>query len=147
MLHFISRIYFRQYLKGKKHKFDFKVLPFCLEGGYTYHMEIQCGTENFSDLSVVNKIIFELIEDLLNVGRTLYTYNLYTNVGLASQLLWRSIEKKREKTEEKENQNAKEIGERKIKNGGILAQEKIIQWLSNIEITDIYYFWAQKVVL
>ncbi|KAK9727692.1 Elongation factor TS [Popillia japonica] len=41
---FRGRISFRQYIKNKKHKFGVKLYKLCLNGGYTYDLQIYCGT-------------------------------------------------------------------------------------------------------
>lgn len=87
MVPFRGRISFRQYIKGKRHKFGFKLFKLCLKGGYTYHVKIYCGMDKTDGIPVANKVVLELMDGLLNEGRTLFTDNWYTSVGLAQQLL------------------------------------------------------------
>ncbi|KAI4487688.1 hypothetical protein M0802_011950 [Mischocyttarus mexicanus] len=41
-----GRLCFRQYLKGKRHKYGMKVYKLCLPNGYTYDLDIYAGKKN-----------------------------------------------------------------------------------------------------
>lgn len=87
MVPFRGRLKFRQYIKGKRHKFGIKLFKVCANGGYTYNMKIYCGKESENDgVSVADKVVLELMDNLLDSGRTLFTDNWYTSVGLARKL-------------------------------------------------------------
>nr|CAI5829673.1 unnamed protein product [Callosobruchus analis] len=86
MVPFRGQISFRQYVKGKRHRFGFKVFKLCLKGGYTYHMKVYCGFEKTNGRPVANKIVIELMGNLLDAGRTLFSDSWYTSVGLAKHL-------------------------------------------------------------
>ncbi|CAH1998284.1 unnamed protein product [Acanthoscelides obtectus] len=91
MVPFRGRLRFRQYMKGKRHKFGIKIFKLCGDGGYTYNMKIYCGKESKRDgVSVADKVVFELKNNLLDSGRILVTDNWYTSVGLVRRLLARS---------------------------------------------------------
>ncbi|KAJ8938122.1 hypothetical protein NQ314_011596 [Rhamnusium bicolor] len=90
MVPFRGRLKFRQYIKGKRHKFGIKIFRLCVNSGYTYNMNIYCGKESKNDgVSVADKVVLELMIHLLDSGRTLFTDNWYTSVGLARKLATR----------------------------------------------------------
>ena len=76
MIPFRGRLKFRQYIKGKRHKFGIKIFKLCVTGGYTHNMKIYCGKEELNDEGpVADRVVMELTNSLLNAGRTLYTDN------------------------------------------------------------------------
>lgn len=87
---FRGRLSFRQYIKNKRHKFGIKLFKLCVNKGYTYNLSVYCGTEKNEGQSVATGVVFSLINDLLDKGRTLYTDNYYTSVALAHALLRRN---------------------------------------------------------
>lgn len=86
MVPFRGRLKFRQYIKGKRNKFGIKLFKLCLPGGYTYHTKINCSADKTDGMSVATKVVFELMEESLDKGVTLYTDNWYTSVELATRL-------------------------------------------------------------
>lgn len=58
---------------------------------YTYKFKIYCGAEDDrdADLSLSENVVIELLKDLLDCNRTLYTDNFYTSCSLAKRLLAR----------------------------------------------------------
>ncbi|XP_050518285.1 piggyBac transposable element-derived protein 4-like [Diabrotica virgifera virgifera] len=123
MVPFRGRLIFRQYVKGKRHKFGIKLFKLCLPGGYTYHCKIYCGTEKSNDMLVATKIVFELMGKCLDKGMTLYTDNWYTSTELAQKLLERkthlvgTLRKNRKGI-------PKEILSTKLKKGEIIGRQK-----------------------
>ncbi|KAJ8931164.1 hypothetical protein NQ314_015966 [Rhamnusium bicolor] len=90
MVLFRGRLKFCQYIKGKKHTFGIKIFMLCANGSYTYNMKIYCGKESENDgVSVADKVVLGLMNNLLDSGRTLFTDNWYTSVGLARKLATR----------------------------------------------------------
>ncbi|KAJ8964381.1 hypothetical protein NQ314_004946 [Rhamnusium bicolor] len=90
MVPFRERLKFCQYIKGKRHKFGIKIFKLCVNGGYTYNMKIYCDKESENDgVSVADKVVLGLMNNLLDSGRTLFTDNWYTSVGLARKLATR----------------------------------------------------------
>lgn len=88
MVPFRGRLSFKQYIPGKRHKYGIKLFKLCLNKGYTFNMKIYGGKEvSNSSAPLANKIVLELMQPLLNSGRTLFTDNFYTSVDLAHQLL------------------------------------------------------------
>ncbi|KAJ8927653.1 hypothetical protein NQ314_019855 [Rhamnusium bicolor] len=90
MVPFRGRLKFRQYIKEKRHKSDIKIFKLCVNGAYTYNMKIYCGkeSENFV-VSVADKLVLGLMNNLLDSGRILFTDNWNTSVGLARKLATR----------------------------------------------------------
>lgn len=86
---FRGRLSFLQYISNKRHKFGIKLFKLCLSGGYTYDFKIYCGKSKDENVSVPTKIVLDLMENLLDSGRTLCTDNYYTSVSLALALLER----------------------------------------------------------
>lgn len=85
---FRGRLLFRQYIRNKRHKFGIKLYKLCLAGGYTYNITIYCGKDKVEgDMSASTKVVVDLMHNLLDSGRTLYTDNYYTSVSLAHKLL------------------------------------------------------------
>nr|CAH7740533.1 unnamed protein product [Callosobruchus chinensis] len=50
-------------------------------------MKVYCGLEKIDGMPVANKIVMELMGNLLDAGRTLFSDSWYTGVGLAKGLL------------------------------------------------------------
>lgn len=86
---FPGRIFFRQYIPNKRHRYGIKLFKLCSQGGYTWAFKIYTGKERADNISVSEKVVMELMEGLLDCGRTLYTDNWYTSVSLAETLLRR----------------------------------------------------------
>lgn len=87
MVPFRGRLSFLQYIPGKRHKYGIKLFKLCVDGGYTYSIKIYGGRGvQISDKPLATRVVMELMEPLLNTGRTLFTDNFYTSVGLAHEL-------------------------------------------------------------
>ncbi|KAK9731676.1 Transposase IS4 [Popillia japonica] len=88
MVPFRGRLSFLQYVPGKRHKYGVKLFKLCVDGGYTYSIKIYGGggSVKTSDKPLATRVVMELMERLLNTGRTVYTDNFYTSVGLAHEL-------------------------------------------------------------
>lgn len=86
---FRGRLKFKQYITNKRHKFGIKLFKLCLVGGYTYDFKVYCGKEKKEEDSVPSKVVMNLMDNLLDKGRTLCTDNYYTSVSLAHGLLQR----------------------------------------------------------
>lgn len=87
MVPFRGRIYFRQYIPGKKHKYGIKLFKLCSKGGYTHRIVVYAGRVEKSDGSVAEKIVFELMEQYLMRGRRLFADNWYSSISLAQRLI------------------------------------------------------------
>lgn len=123
MIPFRGRLSFRQYLKGKRHKFGIKLFKICLNGGYTYTAKIYCGKERVDGgPPVAQKVVLEMLNPLLDSGRTLFTDNWYTSVGLAETLQARSTHLVGTLRKNRKNLPKSVIGA-KLKKGEICAKQ------------------------
>ncbi|XP_050301083.1 piggyBac transposable element-derived protein 4-like [Anthonomus grandis grandis] len=84
---FRGKLAFKQFIKNKKHKFGIKVYKLCTENGFTYNMKVYCGRDVQPGAPAASSVVMELMANLLDSGRILYTDNFYTSVHLAHQLL------------------------------------------------------------
>lgn len=131
MVPFRGRLKFRQYIKGKRHKFGIKLFKLCLPGGYTFHSKIYCGADKIDGMSVATKVVLELLGESLDKGATLYTDNWYTSMELSKKLKNRrthlvgTLRKNRKGI-------PKEVVSAKLKKGEIVGREKdgvvIFKW-------------------
>ncbi|KAI4475495.1 hypothetical protein M0802_015132 [Mischocyttarus mexicanus] len=79
---------FRQYLKGKQHKYGIKVYKLCLPNGYTYDLDIYAGKRmNSSTYGHGYDVVLKLMNGLLFEQRVLYTDSFYSSIPLAQSLL------------------------------------------------------------
>lgn len=83
---FTGRLFFKQYLKNKRHKYGIKLFKLCIPPNYTVSIKVYAGKETTSVGSVASNIMMELVEPFLNFGRTLILDNWYTSVELAEKL-------------------------------------------------------------
>jgi hypothetical protein len=87
MVPFRGKLSFRQYIPGKRHKYGVKLFKLCVENGFTYKIKIYGGrSERDVNQPLATSVVMDLMEPLLDSGRTLYTDNFYTSVGLAHEL-------------------------------------------------------------
>lgn len=88
MIPFQGRLFFKQYLPNKTHKYGVKVFKLCNPIGYTLQMSVYAGkTAESSGSGLAERIVLQLAEKYLNKGRVLITDNYYTCVPLALSLL------------------------------------------------------------
>lgn len=76
---------FKQYIKNKRHKFGIKLFKLYVNKGYTYNLSVYCGNEKVEGQSGASGVVFALIKNLLDQGRTLYTDNYYTRSCLSRE--------------------------------------------------------------
>lgn len=119
---FRGRLSFRQYIKNKRHRFGVKVYKLCLDAGFTYDLKIYCGADKSENTSVPDSVVFYLANDLLDVGRTIYTDNFYTSVTLAHSLLERNTHLVGTLRQNRKL-NPKEITTAKLRKGEIVGRE------------------------
>lgn len=88
MIPWRGRLLFRQYLPGKAHKYGIKLYKICSTNGYTFKVKVYAGKSDvLANQGHAEKVVMELMDDKLQVGRTLYVDNFYTSVKLADLLL------------------------------------------------------------
>lgn len=135
---FRGRLSFRQYIKNKRHKFGVKVYKLCLDGGYTYDLQIYCGNDKTENMSVPDSVVFRLANSLLDVGRTIYTDNFYTSVTLAHSLLNKNTNLVGTLRQNRKL-NPKEVTGAKLKKGEIIGMESntgvvVTKWKDKREV-------------
>lgn len=88
MIPWRGRLRFRQYIKGKRHKYGIKVYKLCLPKGYTYDLDIYTGRRmNSSTYGHGYDVVLKLMNGLLFEQRALYTDCFYSSIPLAQSLL------------------------------------------------------------
>ncbi|KAL0881505.1 hypothetical protein ABMA27_001356 [Loxostege sticticalis] len=88
MIPWRGRLKFRQYLKGKSHKYGVKLYKLCTPDGYTFNVNIYSGKgDNDRELNHGKETVLRLIRGLENEGRTVVTDNFYNSIDLAEELI------------------------------------------------------------
>ena len=83
-----GRLIFRQYIPGKRHKYDVKLYMLCEHAGYVWNDLVYCAKMNpLSGFGHAETVVLKLMEKLLDRGHALYVDNFYTSVPLAKALL------------------------------------------------------------
>ncbi|XP_018578612.1 piggyBac transposable element-derived protein 4-like, partial [Anoplophora glabripennis] len=82
-----GRLFFRQYIKNKKHKYGVKFYELCESNGMVLRIKIYCGkSETSTEMGHASDVVFELMEDYLDKGHMLFTDNFYNSVPLTKAL-------------------------------------------------------------
>ena len=82
-----GRLIFRQYIKGKKHKYGVKVYKFCESDGLLLRSFIySLPNPGTHDLGQTDAIVLKLMEDFLRKGCSVFADNFYNSVKLAKHL-------------------------------------------------------------
>ncbi|KAL0859819.1 hypothetical protein ABMA27_014003 [Loxostege sticticalis] len=84
-----GRLSFRQYLKGKRHRYGIKLYILADMHGIILkiHLYAGSGDQLVGGRNHVKKVVNLLMEQYINKGHSLYIDNFYTSVGLAEELL------------------------------------------------------------
>lgn len=84
-----GRLSFRQYIKGKKHRYGVKLYVLADMHGIILkiHVYAGAGDQLVGGRNHVKKVVMLLLEKYINKGHSLYIDNFYTSVGLAEELL------------------------------------------------------------
>jgi len=82
-----GRLQFRQYIQNKRHRYGIKIFKLCINNFYTVGFKIYAGKEADKVQRVSTKVVLEMAEDYLDMGRTMYTDNWYSSYDLAIELL------------------------------------------------------------
>jgi len=87
-----GRLVFRQYIKGKRHKFGIKLYMLTESSGLNLRMFIYCGQKLTAiqqpyAISHTENVVMNLMKGKLNNGHSLYMVNFYNSVDLAQKLL------------------------------------------------------------
>ncbi|XP_046685000.1 piggyBac transposable element-derived protein 4-like [Homalodisca vitripennis] len=83
-----GRLQFRQYVKGKRHKYGVKLYTLCEPEGLIVRFMVYSGKmDDLGGKGHAGNVVLHLMRDFLNKGRALYMDNFYNSVTLASKLL------------------------------------------------------------
>ncbi|XP_043506135.1 piggyBac transposable element-derived protein 4-like isoform X2 [Polistes fuscatus] len=86
-----GRLIYRQYIPIKSHKYGIRLFKLCSAEGYTWSIKIYAGGDicgiNQTCGIIPENVCIELINKLLNEGRTLFIDNFYVSYELAIRLL------------------------------------------------------------
>lgn len=120
---FRGRLVFRQYIRNKRHKFGIKLYKLCLEHGYTYKTSVYCGKDKTNQNERAStQVVFQLMDNLLDRGRILYTDNFYTSMELAHKLLDRKTYLTGTLRSNRQ-QNCREVVDKRLLKGEFIARE------------------------
>ncbi|KAL4125889.1 hypothetical protein QTP88_010126 [Uroleucon formosanum] len=75
MIPFTGRLSFKQYIQNKTHKYGIKLFKLCIDNFYTVGIKIYAGKEATVGQRVSTKVVMEMAEDYLDLGRTMFTDN------------------------------------------------------------------------
>lgn len=89
MLLWRGRLYFRQYIQNKKHKFGIKFYVLTQPDGLVLKTRIYCGSSDpiVGGKGHVDKVVKYLLNDYYGVGHSVYIDNLYNSVEFTEYLL------------------------------------------------------------
>lgn len=83
-----GRLLFRQYVKGKRHKYGIKLYSLCEPEGMIIRFMVYSGRmENLGGKGHSANVVLHLMRDFLGKGHALYIDNFYNSVSLANKLL------------------------------------------------------------
>lgn len=69
---FVGKLSFCQYIKNKWHRYGIKIFKLCTNNEYTMGLKIYAGQEATPGIGVSTKIVMDLSNDYLDMGRTIY---------------------------------------------------------------------------
>lgn len=142
LIPFRGRLVFRMYIPNKSARYGVKVFKLCTEKGYTTNLKMYVGqSEKEGDMSITETTVMNLMEGLLDEGRTLFMDNYYNSIPLAYTLLERkthlvgTLHRNRKYL-------PKELFSDKLKRGELRAEEStdgltIVRWQDKREVLMI----------
>lgn len=141
MIPFTGRLSFKQYIQNKTHKYGIKLFKLCIDNFYTVGIKIYAGQEAIAGQRVSTKVVMDMAEDYLDLGRTMYTDNWYSSYDLASELLNRSTNLVGTLRSNRKN-NPKEVVNKKLKKGEVIAKQcnkgiTVLKWKDKREVLMI----------
>lgn len=85
-----GRLFFRQYIKGKRHKYGIKLYVLAEPDGLILNFHVYASTEDeTAGKGHTEKIVEKLMENKLDVGHSIYMDNFYNSYNLANKLVRR----------------------------------------------------------
>ena len=92
MIKFKGRLSFRQYLPAKPIKWGIKMWALCeSDTGYAYNMQVYTGKMEGQEKGLTHRVCLNLLVPVLGTNFRVYMDNLYTSVGLLTDLRVRDI--------------------------------------------------------
>lgn len=84
-----GRLYFRQYIKGKAHRYGIKLYILADANGIILKIHMYAGSQDVQvgGRNHVKKVVHLLMQKYFDKGHALYLDNFYTSVGLADELI------------------------------------------------------------
>lgn len=84
-----GRLFFRQYNKGKVHKYGIKLYILADANGIILKIHVYAGSQDVQvgGRNHTNKVVHLLMQKYIEKGHALYLDNFYTSVGLADELI------------------------------------------------------------
>lgn len=120
MLLWRGRLQFRQYVKGKCHKYGITIYSVNEPDGLLIKMKVYAGSNDvLSGKGHGEKVVFYLMRNLLNNRHSLFMDNFYNSFSLASKLLADNCTKLCVTTEKTTHLESKG---KKLKKGEIIGQ-------------------------
>lgn len=88
-----GRLFFRQYIQNKKHKYGVKLYKLCESDGLIQKTKIYCGKTELPEgnFGHATGVVLHLMEDYLDKGYILHMDNFYNSVALTELLTDRKI--------------------------------------------------------
>lgn len=146
-----GRLKFRQYIKGKRHKFGIKLYVLCEPNGTAIKILVYAGSAD-PDLSGdrhTEKVVMSLMKEKMDNGHSLFMDNFYNSVRLTEELL-------RRKTyvtgtlRIKRKGNPVEVVKKKLKKGELVVQYNsqgicVVKWKDRREILAISSEYTSRI--
>lgn len=87
-----GRLYFRQYNKGKRHRYGIKLYILADSNGIILKIHVYAGSQDVQvgGRNHVKKVVHLLMQKYVDKGHSLYLDNFYTSVGLSEELLYKN---------------------------------------------------------
>lgn len=137
-----GRLRFRQYLKGKRHKYGLKFYVLADQLGVVMKLHLYGGATDtlIGGKNHVNKVVEYLLQDFKNVGHHLFVDNFYTSVDLVKKIFLNKTYCTGTLRPKRKN-NPKIIESIKLKKGELCIVHQnnicIIKWVDRREIRAI----------
>lgn len=138
-----GRLKFRQYIKGKRHKFGIKLYVLCEPSGIALKIIVYAGSADpeLSGSQHTDKVVLALLAGKLDAGHSIFMDNYYNSVQLTKKLLQRNTYVTGTLRANRKG-NPAEIVKKKLKKGELVAQYNsqgicIVKWKDRREILAI----------
>jgi hypothetical protein len=88
MIPWQGRLFFKQYIPGKAHKYGVKMYKLAATNGYTWNFVIYTGQQDpMAGLGHAQTVVMNLLDGLEGCYRTVVADNFFTSIPLAKRLL------------------------------------------------------------